>query len=131
MSDVWLVLGGTLTGAVGPGISVLYATYGELITERAGRINLGTEGSMLMGACFGFIATVETGSAMIGVLAGMAAGSALSLIFSYLVLYRDTNQLATAFGLTLFWAGITAYAGRRCVDSIIEGLNWISIPILS
>ena len=50
MSDVWLVLGGTLTGAVGPGISVLYATYGELITERAGRINLGTEGSMLMGA---------------------------------------------------------------------------------
>ena len=73
MSDVWLVLGGTLTGAVGPGISVLYATYGELITERAGRINLGTEGSMLMGACFGFIVTVETGSVFVGVLAAMAA----------------------------------------------------------
>ena len=44
MSTFWIVLGGAFTGAVGPGISVLYATYGELITERAGRINLGTEG---------------------------------------------------------------------------------------
>jgi len=131
MSTVWLVLSGTLTGAVGPGISVLYATYGELITERAGRINLGTEGSMLMGACFGFIATVETGSASAGVLAGIAAGSGLSLILAYLVIYRDTNQLAAGFALTLFGAGITAYAGRDYVDSTIGGLNPIAIPLLS
>ena len=131
MSDVWLVLGGTLTGAVGPGISVLYATYGELITERAGRINLGTEGSMLMGACFGFIVTVETGSVTVGVFAAMAAGAGLSMVMAYLVIYRDTNQLATGFALTLFGAGITAYAGRGYVDSIIGGLNPISIPLLS
>lgn len=131
MSTVWLVFSGTLTGAVGPGISVLYATYGELIIERAGRINLGTEGSMLMGACFGFIATVETGSASAGVLAGMVAGSGLSLILAYLVIYRDTNQLATGFALTLFGAGITAYAGRDYVDSTIGGLNPIPIPLLS
>ena len=131
MSTFWIVLGGAFTGAVGPGISVLYATYGELITERAGRINLGTEGCMLMGACFGFIATVETGSAALGVLAGMAAGSLLSLIFAYLVVFRDTNQLATGFALTMFGAGITAFAGRDYVDSIIGGLNPISIPLLS
>lgn len=131
MNDVWLVLGGTLTGAVGPGISVLYATYGELITERAGRINLGTEGSMLMGACFGFIVTVETGSVTVGVFAAMAAGAGLSMVMAYLVIYRDTNQLATGFALTLFGAGITAYAGRGYVDSIIGGLNPISIPLLS
>ena len=128
MSTVWLVMSGALTGAVGPGISVLYATYGELITERAGRINLGTEGSMLMGACFSFIVTVETGSASVGVLAGMLAGAGLSLILAYLVIYRDTNQLATGFALTLFGAGITAYAGRGYVDSTIGGLNPISIP---
>jgi simple sugar transport system permease protein len=131
MSTILLVLSGTLNGAVGPGISVLYATYGELITERAGRINLGTEGSMLMGACFGFIATVETGSASAGVLAGMVAGAGLSLILAYLVIYRDTNQLATGFALTLFGAGITAYAGREYVDSTIGGLNLIAIPFLS
>ena len=131
MSDVWLVLGGTLTGAVGPGISVLYATYGELITERAGRINLGTEGSMLMGACFGFIITVEASSIAVGVLVAMLAGAGLSLVLAYLVIYRDTNQLATGFALTLFGAGITAYAGRGYVDSTIGGLNPISIPLLS
>ena len=131
MSTFWIVLGGAFTGAVGPGISVLYATYGELITERAGRINLGTEGCMLMGACFGFIATVETGSATLGVLAAMLAGSMLSLIFAYLVIFRDTNQLATGFALTMFGAGVTAWAGRDYVDSLIGGMNPISIPLLS
>ena len=131
MSDVWLVLGGTLTGAVGPGISVLYATYGELITERAGRINLGIEGSMLMGACFGFIATVETESVTLGVFAGMVGGSLLSLVLAYLVIYRNTNQLATGFALTLFGSGITAYAGRSYLDSTINGLNPIAVPIIS
>ena len=56
MNTFWLVIKGVLTGAVGPGISVMYATYGEVITERSGKINLGVEGAMLMGACFGFIA---------------------------------------------------------------------------
>ena len=77
MSTFWLVLSGALTGAVGPGISVLYATYGEVITERSGRINLGIEGSMLMGAAFGFIVTVETGNVFIGVLGGSFAGGFL------------------------------------------------------
>ena len=75
--------------------------------------------------------TVETGSASLGVLAGMVAGSGLSLVLAYLVIYRDTNQLATGFALTLFGAGITAYAGRDYVDSIIGGLNPIAIPLLS
>ena len=131
MSTFWVVLSGTLTGAVGPGVSVLYAVYGELITERAGRINLGMEGCMLMGACFGFIATVETGSATAGVLAGMAAGGGLAAVHGYMVVYRDTNQLATGLALTLFGGGVTAYAGRDYVDSIINGLNPIAIPLLA
>ena len=131
MSTFWLVLSGALTGAVGPGVSVLYAVYGELITERAGRINLGMEGCMLMGACFGFLATAETGSATIGILAGMAAGALASAIHAGLVIYRDTNQLATGLALTLFAGGITAYVGRGYVDDIIQGLNPIAIPGLT
>ena len=131
MSTFWLVINGTLTGAVGPGISVLYAVYGELITERAGRINLGMEGCLLMGACFGFLATVETGSAAAGVLAGMVAGGALAAIQAYLVTWRDTNQLATGLALTLFAGGVTAYVGRDYVDDIIFGLNPIAIPGLA
>jgi ABC-type uncharacterized transport system permease subunit len=88
MSTFWLVIKGVITGAVGPGISVMYATYGEVITERSGKINLGVEGSMLMGACFGFIAAAETGSEAIGVLTGAMAGGGLSLIFAFLVVHR-------------------------------------------
>ena len=116
---------------MGPGISVLYAVYGELITERAGRINLGMEGCMLMGACFGFLATAESGSATIGILAGMAAGAFASAIHAGLVIYRDTNQLATGLALTLFAGGVTAYVGRDYVDDIIHGLSPIAIPGLA
>ncbi len=132
MSSLWLIiLTGSLTGAMGPGIPVLYATYGELLVERAGRINLGTEGSMVMGACFGFIATVKTGNVAIGVLAGSLAGGLLSLIYAYLVIIRHTNQLATGFTLALFGAGITAYAGKTFVGSRIEGINLLPIPLLA
>ncbi|MBM3942232.1 MAG: ABC transporter permease [SAR202 cluster bacterium] len=127
----WLVLGGAFTGAVGPGVSVLYATYGEVITERAGRINLGIEGSMLMGACFGFLTAVETGNVVVAILAGGLAGSLLSGIHAYLVVFRDTNQLATGLAVTLFGAGVTAYAGRSFVGSSIEGLNPVAIPLFS
>ena len=131
MSAFWLVVSGTLTGAVGPGVSVLYAVYGELITERAGRINLGMEGCLLMGACFGFLTTAETGSAGVGALAGIAAGGLLASIQAGLVIYRDTNQLATGLALTLFAGGVTAYVGRDYVDSIIYGFNPIAIPGLA
>ena len=131
MNTFWAVVQGTLTGAVGPGISVLYATYGEVITERAGRINLGVEGCMLMGACFGFIATVETGNPVLGILAGGVAGALLALIHAFLVITRGTNQLATGIALTFFGAGITAYAGRAYVGATIDGLNPVAIPGLA
>ena len=131
MDAFWLVISGTLTGAVGPGVSVLYAVYGELITERAGRINLGMEGCLLMGACFGFLIAAETGSAALGAMAGLAAGAMLAAIQAYLVTFRDTNQLATGLALTLFAGGLTAYVGRDYVDRIITGLNPIAIPGLA
>ena len=84
-----------------------------------------------MGACFGFIAAAETGSAAAGVFAGMAAGGLLALLHALLVVYRDTNQLATGLAVTMFGAGITAYAGRDYVDSVVGGLEGIAIPLLS
>ena len=131
MSTFWLVIKGVLTGAVGPGISVMYATYGEVITERSGKINLGVEGSMLMGACFGFIAAAETGSETFGVLAGALSGGGLSLIYAFLVVHRKANQLATGLALTMLGAGITSWAGRSYVGVSIDGLNPISVPLLS
>ena len=131
MNTFWLVIKGVLTGAVGPGISVMYATYGEVITERSGKINLGVEGAMLMGACFGFIAAAETGSEAVGVLSGALAGGSLSLLFAFMVINRRANQLATGLAITMLGAGITSWAGRSYVGVSIDGLDQISIPLLS
>ncbi len=131
MTTFWLVIKGVLTGAVGPGISVMYATYGEVITERSGKINLGVEGAMLMGACFAFIAAAETQSEAIGVLAGGLAGGALSLFFAFMVITRRANQLATGLAITMLGIGITSWAGRSYVGVSIAGLDPIAIPVLS
>lgn len=131
MNTFWLVASGTLTGAVGPGISVLYATYGEVITERSGKINLGTEGCMLMGATFAFIIAAETGNPGAAILVGALAGGLLSLLHAFLVVSRRANQLATGIAVTLFGLGITSFAGRSYVSVSIGGLDPISIPLLS
>lgn len=131
MSAAWDVIQGSLAGAMGPGISVLYGAYGETIVQRAGRINLGVEGCMLMGACFGYIATVTSGNVLFGILAGMLAAALLATLYAYLVIDRETNQLATGIALSLFGAGITAWAGRSYVGQSLAGLDVIAIPGLS
>ena len=118
-------------GAVRSGTSVLYATLGEVIPERAGVINLGAEGCMLAGACAGFIATFRSGNAYVGVLAAALAGAALALIHAFLVVTRGANQLASGLALTFFGLGITAYFGRPYVGKQIHGLGELPIPGLS
>lgn len=119
------------TGAVRSGTSVMYATLGEIIAERAGIINLGVEGCMLAGACAGFITTVETGNAYLGVLAGMLAGGLLALIHAFLVVTRGANQLASGLSLMFFGLGITAFFGRSYVGEQIAGLPNHPIPGLA
>ncbi|HLY64572.1 MAG TPA: ABC transporter permease, partial [Chloroflexota bacterium] len=75
---------GMLTGTVRSAASVLLATLGELIGERAGIINLGIEGCMLTGACAGFIVASQTNNVLLGIAAGTLGGGAISLIHAYL-----------------------------------------------
>ena len=65
---------------------LLLAATGELITEKSGVLNLGVEGMMLIGAIAAFATTTVTGSAVLGILAGAAAGTSLSIVFGVLVL---------------------------------------------
>ena len=112
-----------LTGAVRSGTSVLYATLGETVTERSGVTNLGTEGCMIMGACFGFKVAADTGNLLLAVLAAALAGGALSLIHAYLVINRGANQLASGLALGFFGLGLTALIGRPYVSQNIDGLE--------
>ncbi|MFS0725466.1 ABC transporter permease [Paenibacillus sp. 1P07SE] len=120
-----------LTGAIRSGTSVMYASQGELISERAGVINLGTEGSMLCGALGGFAVTVWTGNPWLGTLAGGLCGLLISMIHAFLVLTCGANQLATGLTIMFFGMGITSFFGRGFVSEQIVGFNPVPIPLLS
>lgn len=120
-----------LTGAVRGGTSILYAGLGETVSERAGVINLGTEGSMLVGALGGYAMTVQSGSPWVGALAGAAAGALLSALHAVLVISRGANQLASGLTLYFFALGTTALFGVSYVSTPINGFTRIEVPLLS
>ncbi|GIP18425.1 ABC transporter permease [Paenibacillus montaniterrae] len=120
-----------LTGAIRSGTSVMLASQGELVSERAGVINLGTEGSMLCGALGGFAVTVWSGNPWLGTVAGGLCGLLISLIHAFLVISCGANQLATGLTIMFFGMGVTAFFGKGFVSQQIVGFNPVPIPLLS
>ena len=111
--------------------SVLYATFGEIVGQRAGIVNLGIEGVMLMGAAVGFAAGVVTGNSYLGLLAGAGAGVAFNLLMAVMVIARGTNQLASGFALYFLGGGISMLIGAKYIGSDVSGLGQIGMPGLS
>jgi len=120
-----------LSGAVVSGTPLLYATLAEVIGQRAGVVNLGLEGVMLVGAVTGFVTMVHTGSAAAGVLAAALAGAALNALFAWLVIDRRANQLATGLALMFAGVGLSALLGARYVGRPIAGLPELPLPGLA
>ena len=110
---------------------LIYAALGETVVERSGVLNLGIEGMMLMGAVAGFGAARASGSDSVGFLAAAGAGVALSLIFGFLTLSLQTNQVATGLALTLFGVGLSAFVGHGLAGMPVERLAPVEIPVLS
>jgi simple sugar transport system permease protein len=113
---------GIVASAIVSGTSLLYATLGEIVGERAGIVNLGLEGIMLIGAATGFAVTASTGYPYLGLTAAVLAGATTNLIFAYLVVGRHANQLATGLALMFFGIGMSALIGRPFVGALIAGL---------
>ena len=90
---------------------VLLAAIGELVVEKAGVLNLGVEGMMIMGAVCGFVVAHHSGSAALGFAAGMAGGTALAMLFAVLTQLLMANQVASGLALTLFGLGLAALIG--------------------
>jgi general nucleoside transport system permease protein len=110
---------------------LVIAAFGELVTERAGVLNLGVEGMMIMGAVGAFAAAQATGSPYIGLLAGIATGAVFSLLFGFLTLTLVTNQVATGLALTILGLGASGMLGESYVG--IPGIKvpQVYIPYLS
>ncbi|TMC23133.1 MAG: ABC transporter permease [Chloroflexi bacterium] len=128
--SIALFIQGLAAGAIRSGTSILYAALGEVIVERAGIVNLGLEGCMLMGAAFGFIATVQSGNAYVGLLAAAIAGGLFNLVLGFLVVTRRASQLASGLVLLFLATGLTALVGASYVGQRINGLDQFSIPLL-
>jgi ABC-type uncharacterized transport system permease subunit len=110
---------------------LLLAATGELVTERAGVLNLGVEGMMLVGAVTGFVIGHLTGSTMLGLAAAVAGGAALSAIFAFLTLALLSNQTAAGLALTIFGRGFSSLLGAGFVGIKGPELPKLDIPGLS
>ena len=110
---------------------LLLAATGELVTEKAGVLNLGVEGMMLVGAIAAFAAAVSSGSGLIAILVGAFSGVAVAAIFAVLTLTCLANQVATGLALTIFGVGLSALVGSNFVGISLEPLPHLNIGVLS
>lgn len=121
MSDGDLLLGGLLVSALRSATPLLLALLGECLTQRVGRINLGVEGQMLVGAVAGYATVAATGSPWLGLVGGALAGAALSAVFAWLTVAADANPFASGLAVWMLGFGLSAFLGSRYVGVRIEG----------
>jgi simple sugar transport system permease protein len=126
--DAWLPL---LAVALAAATPLVLAGTGELITERAGVLNLGVEGMMLGGAVCAFAAASTSGQLWLGAAAGLAGGAVLAAVFGVLTQHLLANQVATGLALTIYAIGLSAFAGKAFTGASLTGLQPIPLPVLS
>ena len=107
------LLSSILAVTVRAGTSLVYAAVGEIYTERAGILNLGVEGMMIMGAVSAFAAAYRTGSVWAGVATAMIVGALLALIHAFLTITLRADQTVSGLALTIFGTGMASFLGQR------------------
>ena len=127
MDSLALLLAATLNA----GTVLAFAALGLLVNERAGIVNLGAEGIMLVAAVAGFAVGVHTGHDGLAFAAGAAAGALLAGAFGVLVIWLNTNQYATGLALALFGAGFSAFVGITYTQQKLPERPHYAIPGLA
>lgn len=122
--------------AIQMGTPFLLATLGGILCEKAGNLNLGIEGMMMMGAFSGFIAALKSANIFVGVLAALLGGGLGALIYAFISVTLKGNQVVTGFALATFGAGIANFLGKPFSSTILDPtiiapLGVKNIPLLS
>lgn len=125
-----------LVAVIIAGTPLLFATLGELITEKAGNLNLGVEGMMLIGAVAGFGAGFITKNPIMAIVGAVLAGALAALIYGFLTITLRANQVVSGLALTIFGTGLSSYLGTNFVgqkmpENIISFYEPIKIPLLN
>jgi simple sugar transport system permease protein len=136
MTDLgwWGVPIGVLGGALRVSTPFLFVSLGECITEKSGRINLGLEGILVMGAMSGYGVSYATGNPWFGVIAAGIAGMLLGLLHGFVCNLPRVNDIAVGIGLMLFGTGFAFFLGKPYVQPKAPTLPdipfgfWSSVP---
>lgn len=102
-----------LAAGVRSGTSILLATLGEIFAERAGVLNLGVEGMMLMGAMSGYGTAYATGNPWLGLLAGTLVGGVLAILHAFVTVSLRADQVVSGLALSFLGAGMSAVLGSN------------------
>jgi simple sugar transport system permease protein len=120
-----------IAATIASGTPLALAGLGLLINEKAGVLNLGAEGIMLVGAIAGFAVAFHSGSEWVAFAAGAAAGMVLAAGFGVLVIWLGTNQYASGLALSLFGAGFSAFVGVQYVGRKLAERSTFEVPVLA
>jgi ABC-type uncharacterized transport system permease subunit len=134
-SQIWtdvfwtsVVAGGLLAG-----VPLMFTALGETISERAGVLNIGLEGMMLVGAYVGFLGAHYSGSQWAGYAVGIAGGMVASLVMVVLCVWLGLDQIVVGIAITLAGEGITSVAQQAQFGTTYPRLgapSTVSIPLL-
>ena len=130
MNDSVLVL--TLAGAITAGTPIILAGLGELLSERAGILNLSVEGTMLVAAIGTFTAVQATDSVIVGVAVGILWGALIGGLHAVLSVSFRANQILSGLALFIFASGVARFIGEPHGFTVInKAVTAIEIPVLS
>jgi general nucleoside transport system permease protein len=129
-SDLFFLSVTILFGALISGTPLLFATIGEIFSERAGVMNLGIEGMMLVGAMSGFAVWFKTDSVLLGLLVGMILGGLLALLHAFITITLRADQVVSGLAVTLLGAGLSSILGQPYVGQRVPAPFTIDMPLL-
>ena len=113
-------------------VSILYAAIGEIFSQRAGIMNLGVEGIMLMGAVSGFLTVFYTNNLALAILVVILTGMLLGLVFAFIAVTLQADQTVCGMAFLIFCGGLSGFFGKS-VTGIASAVKFekIAIPLLS
>lgn len=120
-----------LAATVQSGTPIVYATLGEIFTERSGVLNLGVEGMMMMGALCAFLGAFLTGNPWLGFLLGGLAGAMLATLHSVVCLWFQGNQVVSGLALTILGTGMADFLGTPYIGQTAPGFDPLALPVLA
>ncbi|MBT9385220.1 ABC transporter permease [Pseudooceanicola sp. CBS1P-1] len=133
---LWAVPLAILGGAIRVSTPFLFVSLGECLTERSGRINLGLEGTLILGAVSGYAMSYHSGSALVGVLCAALVGGIFGMLHGWLCSFKGVNDIAIGISMMILGMGLAFYFGKAYIQPTAPRLpaipfgGWSDIPQL-